>query len=144
MRAITWGAVAGTVDVNLQQEFKSYLQKRANRSGKCRHLVNVWPNTSLRQIPEVQVFRVFQTGIDELFKLAVDFWHKLGERKLLGEGKLEEEKRNKGKRRVMTSWHWRRSNDKLLRHWDFLLCYISATVSCGLFQMKKLPLHASN
>lgn len=41
-------------------------------------------------VPEMQVFRVFQTSIDELFELAVDFWHKLGEGKLLGERKLEE------------------------------------------------------
>lgn len=38
----------------------------------------------------MQVFRVFQTSIDELFELAVDFWHKLREGKLLWEGKLEE------------------------------------------------------
>lgn len=40
-------------------------------------------------VPEVQVFRVFKTSVDELFKLAVDFWHKLGEGKLLGERKLD-------------------------------------------------------
>lgn len=40
-------------------------------------------------VPEVQIFRVFKTSVDELFKLAVDFWHKLGEGKLLGERKLE-------------------------------------------------------
>lgn len=41
-------------------------------------------------VPEVQVFRVFKTRVDELFELAVDFWHKLGEGKLLGERKLDE------------------------------------------------------
>ena len=41
-------------------------------------------------VPEVQVFGVFQTRVDELFELAVHFWHKLGEGKLLGERKLEE------------------------------------------------------
>lgn len=46
----------------------------------------------------MQVFRVFQTGVDELFELAVDFWHKLGEGKLLGERKLEETEQKKKKK----------------------------------------------
>lgn len=51
-------------------------------------------------VPEVQVFGVFQTSVDELFKLAVDFWHKLRERKLLREGKLEEKSK-----RIMIERH---------------------------------------
>lgn len=47
----------------------------------------------------MQVFRVFQTGVDELFELAVDFWHKLGEGKLLGKRKLEETEEKKKKLR---------------------------------------------
>lgn len=51
----------------------------------------------------MQVFRVFQTGVDELFELAVDFWHKLGEGKLLGERKLEETEQKKIKKLRETS-----------------------------------------
>lgn len=47
-------------------------------------------DTVCASVPEVQVFWVFQASVDELFKLAVDFWHELRERKLLREGKLEE------------------------------------------------------
>lgn len=42
----------------------------------------------------MEVFRVFQTSVDELLELAVDFWHKLREGKLLGEGKLKEKEEN--------------------------------------------------
>lgn len=71
-----------------KQTFQSDLAKREKnkpQSQKVESLVNVCV-----VVPEVQVFRVFQTSIDELFELAVHFWHKLREGKLLGEGKLAE------------------------------------------------------
>lgn len=58
---------------------------KKTQSPKVESLVNIGV-----VVPEVQVFRVFQTSIDELFELAVHFWHKLREGKLLGERKLAE------------------------------------------------------
>lgn len=46
--------------------------------------------SSVCDVPQMQVFGVFQTSVDELFELAVDLRNKLREGKLLGEGKLQE------------------------------------------------------
>lgn len=57
-------------------------------------------------VPEMQIFRVLQTGVDELFELTVDFWHKLGEGELLGEGKLEEiEQKIKGLSEILLRFY---------------------------------------
>ena len=55
-------------------------------------------------IPEVQVLRVLETGVDELFDLAVDPGNQLGERQLLGERSLGTQAwKNKGQDTVVSS-----------------------------------------
>lgn len=78
----------------VQRSNSSHIKKVCNpivKARKCTVLLCflTWFIVLLYCVPEVQVFGVLQTSIDELFKLAIDFRHKLRERKLLRKGKLE-------------------------------------------------------